>query len=143
MKKFIKSKLVLQIAIASLVATFATAGIVGATTTIGANISTGGTLEVTGATTLTGNVTAAGTLSVTGATTLTATSTHSNGISLTNGEEIINYTDGTVSITDGTNTLFSVIDSGTTGTITFDIASSTGNSQVKAANFLSDTGAIS
>lgn len=47
MNKFMKSKLVLQIVMASLVATLATAGIVAATT-IGTNISTGGTLSVTG-----------------------------------------------------------------------------------------------
>ena len=43
MKKFVKSKLVLQIVMISLAATLATAGIIGATT-IGANILTTGTL---------------------------------------------------------------------------------------------------
>ena len=62
MKKFIKSRLVLQIAIATLAATFATAGIVAAATTIGSSISTGGTLSVTGASTLTGNVTVSGSI---------------------------------------------------------------------------------
>jgi len=52
-----KSKLVLQVVMSSLVATLATAAIVAATTTIGANISTGGTLTVTGATALNGNTT--------------------------------------------------------------------------------------
>jgi len=55
MKKLIKSKLFLQVIIASMVATLATAGIVGAVTTIGANIETAGTLAA-GATTLTGTL---------------------------------------------------------------------------------------
>ncbi|MDO8667580.1 MAG: hypothetical protein Q7K35_00580 [bacterium] len=46
MKKLIKSKLFLQVIVASMVATLATAGIVGAVSTIGANISTAGTLNV-------------------------------------------------------------------------------------------------
>jgi len=53
------------------ITTFAVAGIVSATTTVGTNISTGGTLTVAGASILTGNITAGGTLAVTGATTLT------------------------------------------------------------------------
>lgn len=44
MKKIFKSKLFLQVIVASIFATLATAGIVGAVTTIGANISTAGTL---------------------------------------------------------------------------------------------------
>lgn len=48
MKKLIKSKLLIQVVVASMVATLATAGIVAAATTIGANISTTGTLGVTG-----------------------------------------------------------------------------------------------
>ncbi len=44
--------------------------VVQAATTISTNISTGGTLSVTGASTLTGNVTAAGTLAVTGLTSM-------------------------------------------------------------------------
>src|SRR3990167_7803959 len=69
MKKLIKSQLFLQVIVASMVATLATAGIVAATT-IGTNISTGGTLEVTGASTLTGNTAVTGTLGVTGLTTV-------------------------------------------------------------------------
>lgn len=54
MKKLIKSKLFLQVIVASMVATLATVGIVAATTsTIGANILTDGTLGA-GATTLSG-----------------------------------------------------------------------------------------
>lgn len=76
MKKLINSKIVIQIVFACLVATLATAGIVAATTTIGSNINTGGTLDVTGASTLTGNTAITGTLTVTGATYLsTASST--------------------------------------------------------------------
>ena len=44
MKKLIKSKLFLQVIVASIIATLATAGIVAATSTIGANIVTTGTL---------------------------------------------------------------------------------------------------
>lgn len=58
-----------------------------AATTISTDISTGGTLSVTGASTLTGNVSAAGTLAVTGATTLTGLTTmgyaSTTGVSLT------------------------------------------------------------
>ena len=75
MKKLINSKLLLQVIVASVIATLATAGIVVATTTIGTNITTGGTLEVTGASTLTGNTAVSGTLDVTGATTLSSTLT--------------------------------------------------------------------
>lgn len=46
MKKLIKSKLFLQVIVASFVATLATVGIVTATSTIGANISTAGTLNI-------------------------------------------------------------------------------------------------
>jgi len=77
MKKLINSKLLLQVIIASMVATLATAGIVGAATTIGSNINTGGTLTTTGATTIYGAtsiggaLTATSTLAVTGVSTLT------------------------------------------------------------------------
>src|SRR3989338_10255711 len=81
MKKLIKSNLLLQVIVASLVATLATAGIVGAVTTIGSNINTAGTLDVTGLATLLG-----------GATTTTVT--------LLNGEIISNATDGTISFGD-------------------------------------------
>ena len=76
MKKLINSKLLLQVIIASMVATLATAGIVGAATTIGSNINTGGTLTATGATTIYGAtsiggaLTATSTLAVSGTTTL-------------------------------------------------------------------------
>jgi len=46
MKKIINAKLFLQVMVASIVATLATAGIVAAVTTIGANITTAGTLNV-------------------------------------------------------------------------------------------------
>ena len=75
MKKLIKSKLLIQVIVASLVATLATAGIVIASTTIGANINTGGTLDVSGASTLAGNTAVTGTLGVTGKTTLVNAST--------------------------------------------------------------------
>lgn len=99
MKKFIKSKLILQIGIACLVATFATAGIVGATTTIGANISTGGTLSVTDTSTLTGNVTAEGTLTVDGISTLTGATTIAGALTA-NGDVTLGDTiDDTVTVT--------------------------------------------
>lgn len=52
MKKFIKSKSTLQIALTSFIAALMVAGVVSAATTIGTNISTGGSLSVTGTTTL-------------------------------------------------------------------------------------------
>ena len=67
MKKFIKSKLILQVVIATLVTTLATAGIVFATT-VGTDVSTAA-LTATGAATL------SSTLAVTGATTLSDTLT--------------------------------------------------------------------
>lgn len=70
MKQLINSKLLLQVVMATMAATLVTAGIVAASTTIGTNINTGGTLDVTGASTLTGNTTIAGTLGVTGKTTV-------------------------------------------------------------------------
>ena len=77
-----KSKLILQVAIATLVTTLATAGIVIAATTVGNSVSIGGTLGVTGATTLS-SATLSSTLAVTGATTLSATTTISaNGASV-------------------------------------------------------------
>jgi len=48
MKKLLKTKLFIQILIASLLATLATAAIVSAATTIGANISTSGNIITTG-----------------------------------------------------------------------------------------------
>ena len=51
MKKFIKSKSVLQIVLTSFIAALAVVGIVTAATTIGTNITTTGTLSVTGTTT--------------------------------------------------------------------------------------------
>jgi len=46
MKKFIKSKIALQILASSVIASFAVAGMVSASTTVGTNITTGGTLTV-------------------------------------------------------------------------------------------------
>ena len=54
----------------------------------GGNISTSGTLAVTGTSALTGNVTAAGTLAVTGVPTFSARSVHSGGITVANGGQI-------------------------------------------------------
>jgi hypothetical protein len=65
----------LSIVLNVLISVFLVAGAVWAATTIGSNISTGGTLSVTGASTLTGNVSMSGTLSVTGATSLSTAST--------------------------------------------------------------------
>ena len=74
-KKFTKSKLILQVSISTIITALVVVGIVSAATTIGTNISTGGTLSVTGASTLTGNTAVSGTLGVTGATTLNGNST--------------------------------------------------------------------
>ena len=77
MKKLINSKLLLQVIIASMVATLAMAGIVAAATTVGSNINTAGTLTTSGANTLYGATTVGGaltattTFAVTGVTTLT------------------------------------------------------------------------
>lgn len=51
MKKFLKLKSTSQILMTSVIATFAVIGIAAATTTIGTNITTGGSLSVTGTTT--------------------------------------------------------------------------------------------
>jgi len=56
MKKLFKSKLILQIAMACAVATLVTAGIVGATTTIGTDILTAGTLGAATTTIASGNL---------------------------------------------------------------------------------------
>ncbi|MDD4271553.1 MAG: hypothetical protein PHF50_01995 [Patescibacteria group bacterium] len=90
MKKLIKSKLFLQVIVASMVATLATVGIVAATTTIGANINTGGTLDVTGVSTLTGNTTIGGTLGVTGASTLTGNTTVAGTLGVTGQLNFVN-----------------------------------------------------
>ncbi|OGF19154.1 hypothetical protein A3D54_02835 [Candidatus Falkowbacteria bacterium RIFCSPHIGHO2_02_FULL_45_15] len=68
MKKFIKSRIILQVITATLVTTLTTTGIVLAATTINNNISTG-TIDATGLSTLT-SATLSSTLAVTGATTL-------------------------------------------------------------------------
>ena len=73
MKKLIKSKSFLPVML-SVILTFVFAVVVvNAATTISTNISTAGTLTVTGASTLTGAVAASSTLQVTGATTLYST----------------------------------------------------------------------
>ena len=77
MKKFIKSRSAWEIVIVSLLAFFATVGVVLATTTIGTNINTEGTLTangvttIYGATSIGGALTATSTLAVNGASTLT------------------------------------------------------------------------
>ena len=68
MKKFIKSRIILQVITATLVTTLTTTGIVLAATTINNNTSTG-TIDATGLSTLT-SATLSSTLAVTGATTL-------------------------------------------------------------------------
>ena len=90
-----------------------------AATTISTNISTGGTLAVTGASTLTGNVTAAGTLAVTGATTQTGLLTTTAGI--TSGSNINSDTDSTDSLgITGTRWASTFSDNFTGNTITLD-----------------------
>ena len=99
MKNLIKSKLFLQVIVSSLVATLATAGIVIASTTIGTNINTGGTLDVTGASTLTGNTAITGTLTVTGVVGFGTASSTAGGAS-TLKAAIINSTTGAISFGD-------------------------------------------
>jgi hypothetical protein len=97
MKKLIKSKLFLQVIVASMVATLATAGIVAATTTtIGQNISTTGTLTVTGASTL-GSV-----LFDTASSTAGGTASLRTGTLLATGAlQATSLTDGTATLTGG------------------------------------------
>lgn len=113
MKKIFKSRLLIQVVVASMVATLATAGIVGAATTIGANINT------------------AGTLAVTGASTFTASSTV-NGIIMDTNKFVVEDDSGNTTIG---GTL------GVTGALSFANASSTGTLSVATIN--STTGAIS
>ena len=163
MKKLINSKLLLQVIVASMVATLATAGIVGAATTIGSNINTGGTLTATGATTIYGAtsiggaLTATSTLAVTGVSTLTGnlilSTASSTGlvkvdslqlgtVAITPTGTELNYVDGVTSAIQTQMNLKSPLASPTfTGTATFVNASSTG--WLKTATINSDTGAIS
>lgn len=101
MKNLIKSKLFLQIFLSVLVATLATIGIVAATTTIGENISTGGTLSVTGASTLTGTINVNG----------MATTTASTGDFATRGLIMASSTllvDGKTTLGNASTTVFTV-----------------------------------
>jgi len=125
MKKLIKSKLFLQVIVASMVATLATVGIVAATTTIGANISTGGTLAVTGATTL------SSTLAVTGVTTLSNNITVPGGYGLDTASGILNI--GTTTAT--------TINIGRSGQVVAQLGNSTvaGTLGVTGATTLSST----
>lgn len=163
MKKLINSKLLLQVIIASMVATLATAGIVGAATTIGSNINTGGTLTATGATTIYGAtsiggaLTATSTLAVTGVSTLTGnlilSTASSTGlvkvdslqlgtVAITPTGTELNYVNGVTSAIQTQMNLKSPLASPTfTGTVAFANASSTG--WLKTATINSDTGAIS
>ncbi len=103
LKQFIRSKLTVQVIMTSLIVTIATAGIVLAVTTIGSDITTGGTLNVTGVTTM---VNASSTLmSVGGAA----------GVFIADGS----ITDSTGAISFGSNNLT------TTGASNFATASST------------------
>ena len=162
MKKLINSKLLLQVIIASMVATLATAGIVGAATTIGSNINTGGTLTTTGATTIYGAtsiggaLTATSTLAVTGVSTLTGnlilSTASSTGlvkvdslqlgtVAITPTGTELNYVDGVTSAIQTQMNLKSPLASPTfTGTVAFANASSTG--WLKTATINSDTGTV-
>ena len=143
MKKFMKSKLILQIILASFITAIVAITIVSAATTIGTDISSGGTLTVYGVTSIGGALTATSTLAVTGATTLTGQLNFVNASStgwfkaatIKSDTGAISFDDDNLS-TSGTLTLSS-------GAFTFVTASSTGSSQLKAANINSDTGAIS
>jgi len=84
MKKIFKSKLLIQVVVASMVATLATAGIVGAATTIGSNINTAGTLTATGATTVYGATSIGGALTATSTLAVTGTSAFTGEIAFVN-----------------------------------------------------------
>ena len=162
MTKLINSKLLLQVIVASMVATLATAGIVGAATTIGSNINTGGTLTTTGATTIYGAtsiggaLTATSTLAVTGVSTLTGntilSTASSTGLvkvdSLQLGITAITATGIELNYVAGvTSALQTQLDAkaalaspALTGTATFVNASSTG--WLKTATINSDTGTV-
>ena len=164
MKKLFNSKLIWQVVVASLVATLATVGLVGAATTIGSNVTTAGTLNVTGtntlygATNIGGAITATSTLNVTGLTTLGNASTTlltvgaSDQLLLAPGS--ITDTSGAISFGNENLTTTGTLAAGAT-TITgnlstsavfnFDSASSTagGTDTLKVATINSDTGAIS
>jgi len=143
MKKLINSKLFLQVIVASIFATLATAGIVGAVTTIGTNISTGGTFSATATSTVngiimdtnkfivedsSGNTTIGGTLSVTGNVAFAnASSTGTTKLS------VITSDTGAISFDNENLT--------TTGNLAFATASSTGD--VKLSSITSDTAGIS
>jgi hypothetical protein len=75
------------------------------------NIGNGGTDFTSG-----GGLTLAADLTITG-----------NDLAFGNGETISNTTDGTISFTDGTNTLLSIIDAGTYGTLKLSDKGSTGD----------------
>ena len=110
MKKLINSKLLLQVIIASMVATLATAGIVGAATTIGNNITTGGTVAALEATVTAAyglDTAAAGQLNI-GTSTATAIRIGDTGVTTTNA--------GALTVT-GATTLSSTL--GVTGLATF------------------------
>ncbi|PIR45126.1 MAG: hypothetical protein COV10_01210 [Candidatus Vogelbacteria bacterium CG10_big_fil_rev_8_21_14_0_10_51_16] len=76
-----------------------------AATTISTNISTDGTLSVTGASTLTGNVTAAGTLAVTGASTLTGNVTAEGTLTVDGASTLTGAVTATAGLTSGANIL--------------------------------------
>lgn len=88
MKKLIKSQLFLQVIVASMVATLATAGIVAASTTIGTNVNTGGTLDVSGVSTLASLAVTGGT-TLTGALTANGTSALNNTVTVAAGKGLI------------------------------------------------------
>jgi len=106
------------IAISAFIFAFVGVGVANATTTIGSNISTDGTLAVTGATTLSSTLavtdatTLSSTLAVTGATTMSAALTLT---STTNPQVTVKY--------DSSNYFSTYVDS--TGETTFDITGST------------------
>ena len=86
--------------IAVVVSVFAVVSLASATSTISTNISTGGTLAVTGASTLTGAVTASATLAVTGASTLTGGATVGSS-----GTALVRVNSGFCNVQSSTNTI--------------------------------------
>lgn len=118
---FIKDSALLRMTIAVVAGVLLVVGTAGAATTISTNISTGGTLAVTGASTLTGltsMIQASSTRFSVHDTayfggTATSTFTSAGVLSLQNGETISNATNGTIAIT-ATNVTFSGLASSTT-----------------------------
>ena len=133
MKNLTKSKLFLQVFVASVVATLATVGIVAAATTIGANVNTTGTLDASGQTTL--NQASSTMVTVSGMTYLNG-GLAMDGTTFTVADVSGNTSIGGILSVAGAVSLSSTLTLG-------DTASTTGSAIIKTAVINSDTGLIS